>query len=403
MAGLPDRVGGYAIREHIGSGSFSRVYKAFHLRTMCPVALKVFDPKNPGMSLESVQQLTQLRQNLEHPFIAQFFELFQDAGKVFIAMEFVEGGTLLKYVNEQRPLKDQEVRRLFVQILSTFDYLHSHAHIVHRDLKAENVLLDPNHNIRLVDFEFAKRFEPGGPLLSTACGSPGYVAPEVLMQEAYGPAADIWSAGVLLYLMVVGRLPFRGDNMAGLIEDILSNNPLFPSDIPPTCSQLIRRMLDKDPVTRISLPEIRLSRWIAGSIESELLASDFVLIGRLRTFDIESLDDAIATEMRALGFDLTGLVDELKSSEWTPRTTAYRILMRQRAVNDIRDWQRLKALTRADSAGTPAQRRFSKPILKPFLPAARTRSEFRANLSLPMGKFRCRKSLDLVPGPEAED
>jgi 5'-AMP-activated protein kinase catalytic alpha subunit len=345
--------------------------------------------------MESIQEQIAVHKSIEHPFIASFYHTFEEPPKVFLAMEYVDNGTLLKYINDRQRLTEQESRRIFYQILSAFDYLHGQQHIVHRDFKAENVLLDSNFNIRIVDFGFSKRVRPGGALLNTACGSPAYVAPEVLMQEAYGSPADIWSAGVVLYLMIVGYLPFNRDNMSALIEDILSVTPRFPPDVSPVLADLILRMLDKDPVTRITLPEIRLNQWIAGTREAELLASDFVLIARLRTFDIESLDEGVAGEMRALGIDLTGLVEELKAKVVNLRTAAYRILMRQRAAGDIRDWQQLKPLGRSESAGNPRTSKLVKPSFSNVSPVERRRSEVRGNFVLAQAtaKFRSRKPL----------
>jgi serine/threonine protein kinase len=190
-----------------------------------------------------------------------------------------------------------------------------------------------------VDFGFSRTFNPGNPFLSTACGSPAYVAPEIILEEPYSTAADIWSVGVLLYLMVTGRFPFNTENMSTLMQDILTTKPTMPPGMSPLLADLILRLLDKDPETRIALKDIKLSPWIAHTEEGILLSKDALLIDKLRTMDISALDEAIASEMRALGFDLTGMLAELTGGVVNNRTAAYKILMRVRTASEIRDWQ----------------------------------------------------------------
>jgi serine/threonine protein kinase len=180
--------------------------------------------------------------------------------------------------------------------------------------------------------------------MQTACGSPAYVAPEIIRWQAYTAAADIWSAGVLLFLMVTGHYPFNPENMSVLMQEILTQAPALPPDLSPPLANLILGMLDKDPASRIQLQEIRRSPWIAGTEDGELLARDGLIINKLRTMDIFALDEAIAGEMKALGFDLTGIMAELTGAVVSQRTAAYRILMRRRAPDDILEWQNMASL-----------------------------------------------------------
>jgi serine/threonine protein kinase len=396
---IPTRVGRYVITERIGTGSFSCVYKAQHIQTLSIVALKAFDKSlfESQASINLIQREIDLLQGIEHPFIASFFESLEDEHKIYIAQEYVENGSLLDHINQRHGLTEIDSRRLFCQLLSALDYLHNRKHVVHRDLKAENLLLDAHYNARIIDFGFSKAFTPGSPNLSTACGSPAYVAPEVLLEEPYNAAADIWSAGVLLCLMTTGRYPFNPENMSNLMQEILSGDPALPANLSLPLASLILRMLDKNPETRITLPEIRQSPWIASTDDADLLSKDHVLMASLRTMDIVALDESIASELRALRFDITGLVSELTSGAVTPRTAAYRMLLRARVANEIRDWQRVPGLPKLPASlsakATPVALFLKQPsgLVLGVNSAQRRRSEVFGNApAAQVPKFRKR-------------
>ncbi|KAG9335016.1 hypothetical protein JZ751_006157 [Albula glossodonta] len=158
-------------------------------------------------------------------------------------------------------MSEVEARKKFWQILTAVDYCHRH-HIVHRDLKTENLLLDANMNIKLADFGFGNFYNAGEPL-STWCGSPPYAAPEVFEGKEYeGPQLDIWSLGVVLYVLVCGSLPFDGASLPALRQRVTEGRFRIPFFMSQDCENLIRKMLVVDPAKRISIAQIKQHRWM---------------------------------------------------------------------------------------------------------------------------------------------
>jgi 5'-AMP-activated protein kinase catalytic alpha subunit len=175
-------------------------------------------------------------------------------------MEFAQGGELFDYIVKQKRLKELEASKFMQQILSGVEYIHK-VKICHRDLKPENLLLDENHNIKIVDFGLSNTYKKGE-LLKTACGSPCYAAPEMIAGKKYqGLNADIWSCGIILYAMTCGYLPFEDPNTSKLYKKILNCDYLLPGFISKPCRDLIKQLLNTDPNTRITIAELRKHEW----------------------------------------------------------------------------------------------------------------------------------------------
>jgi serine/threonine protein kinase len=155
---------------------------------------------------EQVTQLflkeIEINRSLHHPFIAELFDFFESSSRFYMVIEYAEHGTLHSYLKNESELTEKQAKRLFIQLLSAIEYLHHDKHVAHRDLKAENILLDRHNNIKLIDFGLSNTFQPENPFLKTRCGSSLYAAPEVIHDESYTAQCDIWSAGVLLYFMI---------------------------------------------------------------------------------------------------------------------------------------------------------------------------------------------------------
>ena len=170
-------------------------------------------------------------------------------------MEYVKGKTLLQYANTNSPLPEQEIRSIFGQLILAIDFLHKNR-VLHRDLKCENVLIDKNQNIRLIDLSFSCQ---NSILHSTFCGSPGYVAPEIINRKLYGESVDIWSLGIILYAITYGNLPFENQNISMLFKMIISEEPSYPHDlrVSDDLIDLIKKMLIKNPNDRITIEGIK--------------------------------------------------------------------------------------------------------------------------------------------------
>jgi 5'-AMP-activated protein kinase catalytic alpha subunit len=198
--------------------------------------------------------------NLTHPHIIRLFEVVDEPYRRLIMMEYSSGGDLCRYVRDNRRLNESEAARLFVQIVDGLAYCHS-CGIVHRDVKLDNLLLDDQRNIRIVDFGFSVSFQKGQKLRK-ACGSPSYAAPEIVARRPYAPAGvDVWSLGVVLYAMVCGYFPFQGSNNQDLCRKIVKGRFECPSFMSGECRDLVRLMLNVDPVKRISLDDCARHIW----------------------------------------------------------------------------------------------------------------------------------------------
>jgi hypothetical protein len=327
--------------ECIGCGAFAQVLRAKHIPTGVPVACKAIPKENivDDAEFALLQREVSVMRVLDHPFCSPLYEVFEDAKYFFISMELLINGSLLDYINKTNGLSESEACRLFCQLVSVVEYLHLELRIAHRDLKPENILLDANQNIRVIDFGFSRAFAPNDPLLGTLCGSPAYMAPEVMQGLPYTSAADLWSMGILLFAMLTGSLPFGAwdESPANLVRIVLSSEPRMPSGASPDLQNLIARLLTKDPRVRISLKELRHHPWIAESEHGWVFKGDF--LGKFRFAAPGELDPIIEVEMRHLSYDTTGLVAELKAGRFSERVAVYKMLRRAKMVDEIKEWQ----------------------------------------------------------------
>lgn len=335
---LPRSVGNYQILSPIGSGGFATVYKARHIRTEVNAALKVV-PKQGMLSQNpaTLEREVNIHKTLEHPYIAEFYEKLEDDNNWYITMEFVENGTLLDYINNHDHNDRQFARKIFLQIVMSLDYLHNKVKVAHRDLKPENILLDRNLNIKMIDFGLSNNFSDDNPYLATQCGSGAYISPEVILHQPYTKATDIWSAGILLYAMVTGSLPFSDNNMQQLFKLIVRTQPYMPSSIEPELADLLNRLLAKEPESRITLDEIKNHEWVLGTREYNIILCMPRLLettGLLTQYG--ELDDFIVQQMEERGIDVSNLLDLVQNNDYTDeRVICYKMLKRQCAYSSL--------------------------------------------------------------------
>ncbi|XP_042958122.1 CBL-interacting serine/threonine-protein kinase 3-like [Carya illinoinensis] len=247
------RVGKYEVGRTIGEGTFAKVKFARNAETGEPVALKILDKEKvlKHKMAEQIEREIATMKLIKHPNVIRLYEVMGSKTKIFIVMEFVTGGELFdKIVNHGR-MREDEARRYFQQLINAIDYCHSRG-VYHRDLKPENLLLDAYGNLKVSDFGFSalsQQVRDDG-LLHTSCGTPNYVAPEVLNDRGYdGTTADLWSCGVILFVLLAGYLPFDDSNLMNLYKKISAAEFNCPPWLSFNAMKLITRILDPNPIT----------------------------------------------------------------------------------------------------------------------------------------------------------
>ncbi len=269
FAGFPDaenQLPGYLLGAVVGRGGFSSVHKGLHVPTSLPVAVKVIDKlrmKDPKDRDRVDREMRVMRQLSGHIGIAQLLECAETPQYVYIIMEYCAGGSLLDYVRGKRRLSENEACLLFQQLLAALQHCHGRG-VVHRDIKLENVLLDGHGGVKLIDFGLCGYYVHDKPL-RCHCGSPSYAAPEIVSRQDYmaGPV-DVWSAGIVLFAMLAGYLPFQAKDKKSLTSKILKAAWTPPSCASPAAVDLLEKMLTLDPQVRICLNKIWEHPWVAG-------------------------------------------------------------------------------------------------------------------------------------------
>lgn len=315
--------GKYELGRVLGHGTFAKVYHARNLQTGKNVAMKVVGKEKVikvGM-MEQIKREISVMKMVKHPNIVELHEVMASKSKIYIAMELVRGGELFNKVAKGR-LKEDTARVYFQQLISAVDFCHSRG-VYHRDLKPENLLLDEDGNLKVSDFglsTFSEHLRQDG-LLHTTCGTPAYVSPEVIAKKGYdGPKADIWSCGVILYVLLAGFLPFQDDNLVAMYKKIYRGDFKCPPWISLEARRLIAKLLDPNPNTRISISKIMESSWfkkpVPKSMSKKKEKEEEV------EFDFESEKSVQPTTMNAFhiislsqGFDLSPLFEEKKREE----------------------------------------------------------------------------------------
>uniref|UniRef100_G1TLC6 Microtubule affinity regulating kinase 2 n=1 Tax=Oryctolagus cuniculus TaxID=9986 RepID=G1TLC6_RABIT len=246
-------IGNYRLLKTIGKGNFAKVKLARHILT--------------GKELFREVRIMKV---LNHPNIVKLFEVIETEKTLYLVMEYASGGEVFDYLVAHGRMKEKEARAKFRQIVSAVQYCHQ-KFIVHRDLKAENLLLDADMNIKIADFGFSNEFTFGNKL-DTFCGSPPYAAPELFQGKKYdGPEVDVWSLGVILYTLVSGSLPFDGQNLKELRERVLRGKYRIPFYMSTDCENLLKKFLILNPSKRGTLEQIMKDRWMnVGHEDDEL-------------------------------------------------------------------------------------------------------------------------------------
>ncbi|KAM6542026.1 hypothetical protein CsatB_006473 [Cannabis sativa] len=257
-------LGRFEIGKLLGHGTFAKVYLAKNIKSGESVAIKVIDKEKilKGGLIAHIKREISILRRVRHPNIVQLFEVMATKAKIYFVMEYVRGGELFNKVAKGR-LKEELARNYFQQLISAVSFCHARG-VFHRDLKPENLLLDENGNLKVSDFGLSAvsdQIRQDG-LFHTFCGTPAYVAPEVLARKGYDAAkVDIWSCGVILFVLMAGYLPFHDQNIMAMYKKIYKGEFRCPRWFSPELSRLLSRVLDTNPETRVTIPHIMENRW----------------------------------------------------------------------------------------------------------------------------------------------
>lgn len=301
----------YELGKLLGCGAFAKVYHARNVVTGQSVAVKAVSKQKimKGGFTAHVKREVSIMRRLRHTHIVKLFEVLATKSKIYFVMEFAKGGELFTKIAHGRFSEDLS-RRYFQQLITAVGFCHARG-VFHRDLKPENLLLDENFNLKVSDFGLSAvkdQIRPDG-LLHTLCGTPAYVAPEILAKKGYdGAKVDIWSCGVILYVLIAGYLPFNDINLMVMYRKIYKGEYRFPKWTSPDLRQLLSRLLDTNPETRITVDEILHDPWFKRDykqVKSHVEDLDFKEQDEnercLNAFDIISFSS---------GFNLSGLFNE---------------------------------------------------------------------------------------------
>ncbi|XP_010767966.1 serine/threonine-protein kinase MARK2 isoform X11 [Notothenia coriiceps] len=312
-------IGNYRLLKTIGKGNFAKVKLARHVLTGKEVAVKIIDKTQlNSSSLQKLFREVRIMKMLNHPNIVKLFEVIETEKTLYLVMEYASGGEVFDYLVAHGRMKEKEARAKFRQIVSAVQYCHQKC-IVHRDLKAENLLLDADMNIKIADFGFSNEFTLGNKL-DTFCGSPPYAAPELFQGKKYdGPEVDVWSLGVILYTLVSGSLPFDGQNLKELRERVLRGKYRIPFYMSTDCENLLKKFLILNPSKRGSLEQIMRDRWMNVGHEDEELKP---YIEPMPDYKDPRRTDIMLT----MGFSAEEIQDSLVNQKYNDVMAAYLLL-----------------------------------------------------------------------------
>ncbi|KAJ3178076.1 Map microtubule affinity-regulating kinase [Geranomyces variabilis] len=312
-------IGNYVFQKTVGEGNFAKVKLAKHKLTGVEVAVKIIDKTTlDEKKLSKLYREVRIMKLLHHPNIVKLYEVIETKYTVFLVMEYASGGELYDYLVVHGKMKEKEARAKFRQILSAVSYCHK-KRVIHRDLKAENLLLDANLDIKIADFGFSNYFDPDSKL-DTFCGSPPYAAPELFQGRRYtGPEVDIWSLGVILYVLTTGCLPFDGKNLQEMRESVCRGKYRIPFYLSDYCEKLLRKFLVRDPYKRAGLEMLIDDAWINEGHADSPISTDV-------SQKVEENEAIIRLMVQKYSLDRDVLIQKLKDNVYDEVSSIYYLL-----------------------------------------------------------------------------
>ncbi len=317
----------FKLDKKIGEGRFSIVKLGIHSLTKEPVAIKILD-KTKIASLEDKERINReikIMKKINHFNITKLYSVIETKYIIYLVQEYVQGKELNDYLYPKGKFSEIEACKFFHQIISGLSYLH-HCGIVHRDFKPENILLTNDDKIlKIIDFGLGNTYEKGQ-LLKTGCGSPCYIPPEMIKEMGYnGEETDIWSAGIILYLMLCGTLPFYEEDNQLLYQKIIKGEYTIPKYLSEEAKDIIKQILEVDPKKRINFEKIKKHPWF------NIINTKYMMFKGIDVdIDIMPIDEDILNEMEKYGINKIEIRYHLLNNYHNKITTLYNILLKKK-------------------------------------------------------------------------
>ncbi|XP_048007835.1 SNF-related serine/threonine-protein kinase [Megalobrama amblycephala] len=317
----------YDLDKTLGRGHFAVVKLARHVFTGEKVAVKVIDKtKLDTVATGHLFQEVRCMKLVQHPNIVRLYEVIDTQTKLYLILELGDGGDMFDYImKHEEGLNEELAKKYFAQIVHAISYCHR-LHVVHRDLKPENVVFFEKQGlVKLTDFGFSNKFQPGKKL-TTSCGSLAYSAPEILLGDEYdAPAVDIWSLGVILFMLVCGQPPFQEANDSETLTMIMDCKYTVPAHVSNACKDLINRMLQRDPKRRASLEEIESHAWLQGVDPSPATKYNTPLVSH-KNLSEEEHNSIIQRMVLGDIADREAIIEALETNKYNHITATYFLL-----------------------------------------------------------------------------
>ena len=333
------QISDYILHDEIGSGGFAKVVKGIHIPTGEKVAVKIMDKIQlftDPLNLRRVKTEISILKLVRHKNIIKLYEVIETPQKIYLIMEYCEGGELFDYIVQKQHLTERQACAFFHEIIDALEYLHS-INIVHRDIKPENLLLDKLNkkiSLKLIDFGISNIYNMQN-LLKTPCGTASYAPPEMHKGEKYyGLLTDIWSSGVVLYAMAFGYLPFCDDDEEINVTNIIEGNYEIPSSASPELYDLLIHLLDINPLTRYDIDQIKVHPWY------NMISTNNNRPGLIVGYHKIPIDERIINVCQTYGYDANKVRESVINNSYDNNSSIYYIIlnkMKSMGIESISD------------------------------------------------------------------
>ena len=323
-----NQIGDYILNEELGYGAFAKVVVGIHIPTGEKVAIKILDKnklKSDPLAFKRVLLEISILKNIRHKNIIKLYEVMETPQKLYLIMEYCNGGELFNYIIRKKHLSEKQSCKFFHEIIDALEYLHIQ-NIVHRDIKPQNILLDISNNeitLKIIDFGISNIYSLDN-LLESSCGTASYAPPEMHVGNKYfGLLTDIWSAGVVLYIMNFGYLPFCEDDENKNINNIIYGKYEIPKEASPELNDLLKHLLDINPLTRYDFEQIKKHPWF--NIVSSESSRPGIIIG----FNKIPVDENIINLCHEYGYDKKLVRQSVINNDYNSNSSIYYILLQK--------------------------------------------------------------------------